>query len=91
MARSSLARMSQLVAGVALIVVAPITAPLPGPAATFLFVGGLLLVLRNSRRARTWFVRAKRRHPRIGALLDRMMRRGSALRRRDRDRKASPR
>ena len=71
-------------AGGTLMVVAPITAPLPGPAATFLFVGGLLLVLRNSHRARTRFVRGKRRYPRVGALLDRLMRRGSAQRRRER-------
>lgn len=86
MPRSPLARTSQLVAGVALMAVAPITAPLPGPAATFLFAGGLVLVLRNSHWARVRFARAKARHPRIGAFLDRAMRRGSALRRRDRDR-----
>ena len=85
MPRSPLARVSQLIAGVVLMIVAPITAPLPGPAATFLFVGGLLLVLRNSARARRRFVRAKRQYPRIGAFLDRMMRRRSALRRRDRE------
>ncbi len=85
MPRSPAARMTQLVAGVALMVVAPITAPLPGPAATFLFAGGLVLVLRNSHYARVRFARAKRRFPKIGALLDRVMRRPSALRRRERD------
>ncbi|HEX8485639.1 MAG TPA: hypothetical protein VF643_09660 [Sphingomonas sp.] len=85
MPRSPAARMTQLVAGMVLMIVAPVTAPLPGPAATFLFAGGLVLVLRNSHRARLRFARAKRRHPRIGALLDRAMRRSSALRRRRRD------
>ena len=85
MPRSPVARMTQLTGGVLLMIVAPITAPLPGPAATFIFAGGLLLVLRNSQWARIRFVRAKRRHPRTGAFLDRIMRRGSALRRRARD------
>ena len=91
MPRSPLARMSQLVAGVALMIVAPITAPLPGPAATFLFVGGLLLVLRNSHWARVRYVRMKHGHPRTSALLDRTMRRGSALRRRQRERERAAR
>jgi ABC-type uncharacterized transport system YnjBCD permease subunit len=85
MPRSPAARLAQLVTGVALMIVAPITAPLPGPAATFIFAGGLLLVLRNSHSARMRFARIKRRHPRLGALLDRVMRRSSALRRRERD------
>jgi len=50
-----------------------------------LFVAGLVLVLRNSAWARRRFVRIKRRWPRVGALSDRLMRRGSALRRRARD------
>jgi hypothetical protein len=85
MPRSSAARISQLAAGVALMIVAPITAPLPGPAATFLFAGGLVLVLRNSPAARRRFARATRRYPRIGVVLDRVMRRASARRRRARD------
>jgi hypothetical protein len=85
MSRSPAARMTQLAGGVALMVVAPITAPLPGPAATMLFVAGLVLVLRNSYWARVRFVRAKRRYPRAGAFADRAMRRGSALRRRRRE------
>ena len=64
--------------------VAPVTAPLPGPGATVLFIAGLVLVLRNSAWARRRFVRAKRRWPRLGALSDRLMRRRSAARRRAR-------
>ncbi len=76
--------MGQLAAGILLMVVAPVTAPLPGPGATIMFVAGLVLVLRNSAWARRRFVRAKRRWPRVGALSDRLMRRDSALRRRAR-------
>jgi len=78
-------RVTLLCSGVLLMVVAPVTAPLPGPGATLLFVAGLVLVLRNSAWARRRFVRIKRRWPRVGALSDRLMRRGSVLRRRARD------
>lgn len=69
-------------------IAAPLVSPLPGPAGTLFFAGGMMLVLRNSSRARHWFVRMKRKRPRLGALLDRAMRRGSALRRRARDKAA---
>jgi hypothetical protein len=71
---------------VVLMIAAPLVSPLPGPAGTLFFAGGMMLVLRNSARARHRFVRMKRKRPRLGALLDRAMRRGSALRRRARDR-----
>ncbi len=78
-------RLLQLTAGVLLIVGAGIVAPLPGPGGIFLFAGGLVLILRNSRWAQVRFVRLKRRWPRIGGLVDRAMRRRSALRRHARD------
>ena len=84
--RHPLARMAQLVLGALLILAAGVVGPLPGPGGIFLFAGGLVLILRNSRWAQVRFVRMKRRWPRVGALLDRAMRRGSALRRRERDR-----
>ena len=84
--RHPLARAFQLVLGGLLILGAGVLGPLPGPGGIFLFAGGLVLILRNSRWAQVRFVRMKRRWPRIGALLDRTMRRGSALRRRERDR-----
>lgn len=89
MQRRAVTRYLQFGGGVALMVVAPVTAPLPGPGATMLFALGLMLVLRSSYRARVRFARAKRRWPRVGALLDRAMRRGSALRRRQRARAAA--
>ena len=47
--RSPILRIGQLVLGVLLILGAPILAPLPGPAGIFLFAGGMVLILRNSR------------------------------------------
>ena len=38
-------------AGIVLMVCAPLVAPLPGPAGTAFFAGGMMLVLRNSARA----------------------------------------
>ena len=82
--RSPVLRFGQLVLGMLLIVAAPLLAPLPGPAGIFLFAGGMVLVLRNSRWARLKWARLKRRWPRTGHFVDRMMRRQSAMRRHER-------
>jgi hypothetical protein len=74
-------RVAQLTLGSLLILLTPLVIPLPGPAGIFLFAGGLILILRNSRLARWHFVRAKRRWPRLGRIVDRAMRRPSTLRR----------
>ncbi|MBB4616756.1 hypothetical protein [Sphingomonas abaci] len=74
-------RIAQLTLGGVLILLAPAVIPLPGPAGIFLFAGGLILILRNSRLARRHFARAKRRWPRMGRIIDRAMRRRSTLRR----------
>ncbi|KQN07682.1 hypothetical protein QP178_17915 [Sphingomonas aurantiaca] len=79
--RSPILRIGQLVLGVLLILGAPILAPLPGPAGIFLFAGGMVLILRNSSWARLKWARLKRRWPRAGHFVDRMMRRQSAMRR----------
>ena len=79
--RHPVSRAVQLALGLLLIVAAALAAPLPGPAGIFPFAGGLVLILRNSRRAQLRFARAKRRWPRVGGLVDRAMRRQSALRR----------
>lgn len=81
---SEVRRLALLGVGWVLIVVAPITAPLPGPAATFIFAGGLALVLRNSAWARRQFAIYKRRWPKVGGWIDWAMRRQSARRRRER-------
>ncbi|MGI4731334.1 MAG: hypothetical protein ACRYFW_06255 [Janthinobacterium lividum] len=77
-------RIALLALGGLLVAAAPVVGVLPGPGGIFLFAGGLALLLRNSARVRRWFVRAKRRWPRTGALADRAMRRPSARRRRER-------
>jgi hypothetical protein len=76
-----MARYFQLALGTLLILLAAVVGPLPGPGGIFLFAGGLVLILRNSAWARRRFARAKRRWPRLGHLIDRTMRRPSALRR----------
>ncbi|MDE0880553.1 MAG: hypothetical protein OSB00_18115 [Sphingomonas bacterium] len=86
MNRHPVSRAIQLVGGVLLIILGCVIGPLPGPGGIFFFAGGLILILRNSHWARRRFARAKRRWPRIGDLLDRTMRRPSALRRRARAR-----
>lgn len=78
-------RQAELAGGVLLVVVTPAVAILPGPAGTVVFAGGMILILRNSHWARLRWVRLKRRWPRVGGFIDRMMRRGSALRRHARD------
>jgi hypothetical protein len=79
-------RILQLSLGGVLLVGAAAMGPLPGPGGIFLFAGGMILILRNSRRAQVRWARAKRRWPRVGNIADRAMRRRGALRRRARDR-----
>jgi hypothetical protein len=84
--RHPVLRFLQLLLGGLLMIGAAAVAPLPGPGGIFLFAGGMVLILRNSRWAQVRWARLKRRWPRVGNLLDRAMRRPSALRRRARDR-----
>ncbi len=89
--RHPISRIAQLILGGLLILGAAVVGPLPGPGGIFLFAGGLVLILRNSRLAQVRFARAKRRWPRIGGLVDRTMRRPSALRRHARDKQRASR
>ncbi|WP_176472900.1 PGPGW domain-containing protein [Sphingomonas lenta] len=82
------ARTGQLTLGLFLMGASPLAVPLPGPGGIMVFSGGLVLTLRSSAKARRIFARQKRRYPRTGALLDRAMRRRSALRRIARAREA---
>ena len=68
-----------------LIVAAPIVGLLPGPGGIVLLATGFALVLETSPWAKRLYVRIKRRWPRAGALIDRVLRRASARRRRERD------
>lgn len=83
--RTPAMRAVQLGAGGVLIAGAAVVGPLPGPGGIFLFAGGMILILRNSHWARVRWARLKRRWPRTGALVDRAMRRPSAIRRAARD------
>lgn len=82
---SEIRRLALIGLGWLLIVVAPITAPLPGPGATIMFLAGLALLLRNSAWARRRWVMLKRRWPKLGHYADRGMRRPSVKRRMARD------
>ncbi|VXD02911.1 hypothetical protein [Sphingomonas sp. 8AM] len=82
-------RYAQLLLGSLLLLLAAVIAPLPGPGGVFPMAAGLVLSLRNSPRSRLWFVRAKRRWPRLGGIVDLALRRRSALRRRARERAAA--
>ncbi len=79
--RHPVMRIAQLALGCLLILGAALVGPLPGPGGIFLFAGGMILILRNSRWAKRRWARLKRRWPRIGHMVDRVMRRQSALRR----------
>jgi Flp pilus assembly protein TadB len=86
--RSPLVRTLLFVAGLVLIASAPIVGIIPGPGGVLVFAAGLVLVLRNSSRARGRFVRLKRRFPRLGHYIDMALRRQSFRRRRERAREA---
>ncbi|HLZ79192.1 MAG TPA: hypothetical protein VKQ09_07625 [Sphingomonas sp.] len=72
-----------------LIVAAPIIGLLPGPGGIVLLAAGFALVLETSPWAKRVYVRIKRRRPRAGDLVDRVLRRTSARRRREREKLGS--
>ncbi len=61
--------------GLVLIVAGFAIAPLPGPLGVPLTVAGLMLVLRNSFRAKRQFIRFQHAHPKIAFPLRRLLRR----------------
>lgn len=82
-------RLGLFLLGCVLMILAPLLGPLPGPGFIILFPLGLALALQNSAWAKRIYVRFKRRHPRYAGWTDRIMRRSSAARRRERDALAS--
>lgn len=78
-------RLGLFLLGCVLMILAPLLGPLPGPGFIILFPLGLALALQNSAWAKRIYVRFKRRHPRYAGWTDRIMRRSSAARRRERD------
>ncbi|WP_193504330.1 hypothetical protein [Sphingosinithalassobacter portus] len=77
-------RVSMLATGTTLIVVSPFIGVIPGPGGVPVFALGLVMVLRHSRWARFRFVKVKQRWPKFGNFADRVLRRPSAQRRRNR-------
>ena len=78
LARELLGRIARVVLvtlGLILIVAGFLIAPLPGPLGVPLTVAGLMLVLRNSFRARKQFVRFQHAHPKMMFPLRRLLRR----------------
>lgn len=78
-------RLALFLLGCLMMLLAPLLGPLPGPGFIILFPLGLMLALQNSAWAKRIYVRFKRRHPRYAGWTDRLMRRTSALRRRERE------
>jgi hypothetical protein len=61
--------------GLLIILAGVLIAPLPGPMGLPIVVVGLMVVLRNSFKARRQFVRFQRAHPRVVFPLRRLLRR----------------
>lgn len=68
-------------AGVLLIILGIILAPIPGPGGIFLIAPGLALILKTSMWAKRRYVRVKRWQPKAGRWMDWALRRRSARRR----------
>ena len=68
-------RTGLVVLGVAIVIAGIAIAPLPGPGGIPVIVVGLMIVLRNSFRARRVFVRVQKRHPRTITPIRRLLRR----------------
>ena len=78
-------RLTLFCLGILLMITGVLIGPLPGPGFLIVFPVGLMLCLQNSAWAKRIYVRFKRRHPRYAGWTDRVMRRASAARRRERD------
>lgn len=78
LARELLGRMLRIVLvtiGALIVVAGVVIAPLPGPMGLPLVVIGLMLVLRNSFKARKRFVRFQHAHPKLVFPIRRLLRR----------------
>jgi hypothetical protein len=72
---------SLFAAGIVLIIVGLVVAPLPGPGGIFFIAPGLALILKSSMWAKRRYVAVKRWQPRAGRWMDWALRRPSAKRR----------
>jgi hypothetical protein len=68
-------RVGLAVLGLAIILLGVLIAPLPGPGGIPVIVVGLMIVLKNSFKARRQFVRLQRAHPRVLSPIRRLLRR----------------
>jgi hypothetical protein len=74
-----LVRFGLVVLGFLIILAGIAIAPLPGPGGIPVIVVGLMVVLRNSFKARRQFVRLHQAHPRVISPIRRMLRRNPRL------------
>jgi len=70
-----LTRFMLVMLGLAIVLAGFLIAPLPGPGGIPVIVVGLMVVLRNSFKARRHFVRFQRAHPKLVSPIRRLLRR----------------
>ena len=68
-------RFGMVILGLAIVAVGILIAPLPGPGGIPVIVVGLMVVLKNSFKARRQFVRLNRAHPKMLYPIRRLLRR----------------
>jgi len=68
-----LMRMGLVAIGLLIILLGVLISPLPGPGGLPLVVLGLMIILRNSFKARRQFIRMQRRHPKWVSPLRKLM------------------
>ena len=78
---SPIAEWSMFVAGVLLVILGFVVAPIPGPGGIFFIAPGLALILKTSMWAKRHYVKVKRWQPKAGRWMDWALRRPSARRR----------
>ena len=68
-------RFGMVLLGLAIVAAGIVISPLPGPGGIPVIVVGLMIVLRNSFKARRQFVRLQRAHPKMISPIRRLLRR----------------
>lgn len=68
-----LVRLSMVILGLLIVVAGIAVAPLPGPGGLPVIVVGLMIVLRNSFKARRQFVKLQRAHPKFVSPIRRLL------------------
>ena len=78
---SPIVEWSMFVAGVLLVIIGFVVAPITGPGGIFFIAPGLALILKTSMWAKRHYVKVKRWQPKAGRWMDWALRRPSARRR----------